>query len=90
MKLREGLHPLLTAERLEQLGSFQVERLAQLLTRPPEQLAAILGISFAKVRIKIRKNYRSLQSGNFLQFIFLRFLYLLSIPVLRRLPLFVY
>ena len=30
---------------------FQVERLAQLIIRPPEELAAILEVSFTKVRI---------------------------------------
>jgi hypothetical protein len=30
---------------------FQVERLAQLIIKPPEELAAILEVSFTKVRI---------------------------------------
>jgi len=49
MKLKEGLHPLLTKERLSALATFQVERLAQLIVKPPEQLAAILEVSFTKV-----------------------------------------
>lgn len=49
MRLSECVHPVLTVERFERLAGHQVERLDQLLTRPPEQLASILEISFTKV-----------------------------------------
>ena len=53
MKLNERMHPMLTVERLGRLNGHQVERLTQLLTRPPEELAQILEVSFTKVRTKV-------------------------------------
>lgn len=59
MRLKEGLHPLLTEERLVHLAAFQVERLAQLLAKTAEQLASILDLSFSTVRYIVVKEFNS-------------------------------
>ena len=49
MELTEITHAALTPVRVKTLNQFQVETLADLLSKPPESIARILRLSYTQV-----------------------------------------